>query len=164
MVIKTVQTTFSAGEISEESLNRIDLDFYQKSLKRAYNVYINSTGNAVKREGSVMVAGGVDYVRLEGFSFNGIQDYIFAFRDKAVDVYDNTGLVAEVTIPHTLQQIKELDYAQQADTVLLFHKDVACTKMLRRSSSKWEVSTVHFKNIPTYAYGEITDSVKNSTL
>ena len=164
MVIKTVQTTFSAGEISEESLNRIDLDFYQKSLKRAYNVYINSTGNAVKREGSVMVAGGVDYVRLEGFSFNGIQDYIFAFRDKAVDVYDNTGLVAQITIPHTLQQIKELDYAQQADTVLLFHRDVACTKLLRRSSSKWEVSTVHFKNIPTYAYGEITDSVKNATL
>ena len=164
MVIKTVQTTFSAGEISEESLNRIDLDFYQKSLKKAYNVYINSTGNAVKREGSMMIASGVDYIRIEGFSFNGLQDYIFAFRDKAIDVYDDYGLVAQVEIPHTAEQIKEMDYAQQADTVLLFHKDVACTKLLRRSSSKWEVSTVMFKNIPTYAYGEITESVKNATL
>ena len=86
MVIKTVQTTFSAGEISEESLNRIDLDFYKKSLKKAYNVYINSTGNAVKREGSAMIAGGINYIRLEGFSFNGVQDYIFAFKDKGIDV------------------------------------------------------------------------------
>lgn len=164
MVIKTVQTTFSAGEISEESLNRIDLDFYQKSLKRAYNVYINSTGNAVKREGSAMVASGVDYIRLEGFSFNGLQDYIFAFRNKAIDVYDDYGKVASITIPHTAQQVKELDYAQQADTVLLFHKDVPCTKLLRRSSSKWEVSTVIYKNIPTYAYGAITETVQNATL
>lgn len=164
MVIKTVQTTFSAGEISEESLNRIDLDFYQKSLKRAYNVYVNSTGNAVKREGSAMIASGVDYIRIEGFSFNGLQDYVFAFKDKGIDVYDDYGLVASVVIPHDAKQITELDYAQQADTVLLFHKDVSCTKLLRRSSSKWEVSTVMFKNIPMYAYGAITESVKNATL
>ena len=164
MVIKTVQTTFSAGEISEESLNRIDLDFYQKSLKRAHNVYINSTGNAVKREGSAMIASGVDYIRIEGFSFNGLQDYVFAFKDKGVDVYDDYGLVASVAIPHDAKQVAELDYAQRADTVLLFHKDVPCTKLLRKSSSNWEVSTVLFKNIPTYAYGKITEEIKNVTL
>lgn len=164
MVIKTVQTTFSAGEISEESLNRIDLDFYQKSLKKAKNIYINSTGNAVKREGSELIAWNVAYERIEGFSFNGLQDYIFAFYDKKIDVYYNSRLVAVLDIPHTAEQIKEMDYAQQADTVLLFHKDVPCTKILRKSSSNWKLSTVIFKNIPTYAYGSTSESSQNSTL
>ena len=140
MVIKAVQTTFSSGEISEEALNRIDLDFYQKSLKKAGNVYINSTGNAVKREGSKMLANNNSYKRLEGFSFNGLQDYVFAFYDTKIDVYNNDRLVATVTIPHTGEQITELDYTQQADTVILFHKDVSPTKILRKSSSTWEIS------------------------
>ena len=154
----------SAGEISENAASRIDLELFNKSLKLARNVYINWTGNVVKREGSKLVAQDDDIKRIAGFMFNGDQTYLLAFKTTGIDVYSNDTLVTTVAETFTEKEIKELTYTQSGDVFLIFHNNFIPKKLVRTSHSVWTISSLNFENIPKYAYGTITTSFPNSTL
>lgn len=163
----------SAGEISENAASRIDLELFNKSLKLARNVYVNWTGNVVKREGSKLIVQDDNIKRIAGFMFNGEQTYILAFKTTGIDVYSNDALVTSVTtyndddhtpLTFTAKEIEELTYTQSGDVFLIFHKGFIPKKLVRNSHSSWSITNLDFKNIPSYAYGGITSSAPNAKL
>ena len=154
----------SAGEISESAASRIDLELFNKALKKANNVYVNWTGNVVKREGSKLVAQDDNVKRIAGFMFNGEQTYLLAFKTTGIDIYSADTLVTTVAATLTAKQIQELTYTQSGDVFLIFHHDFIPMKLVRNSHSSWSISTLSVKNIPYYAFGTITTSAPNSNL
>lgn len=164
MGLKIIQACMSAGEVSESAASRIDLELFNKALKYAGNVYINWTGNVVKREGSQLIAQDDNVLRIEGFMFNGTQKYLLAFKLTGIDIYNDTTKVATVSETFTEKQIKEFKYTQSGDTFIIFHNSFAPKKLVRQSNTTWTISTISFSNIPYYAYGAITSSAPNSNL
>lgn len=158
MALKVIQTTMSAGEVSESAASRIDLELFNKALKKAKNVYVNWTGNVVKREGSELIAQDDNVLRIEGFMFNGEQKYLLAFKTTGIDVYYESSVVATVSTTFTSTQIKELQTAQSGDTFIIFHNSFEPKKLVRQSHTTWTISNISFSNIPFYAYGSITTS------
>jgi len=164
MALKVIQTTMSAGEVSESAASRIDLELFNKALKLAKNVYINWTGNVVKREGSQMIAQDDNVLRIEGFMFNGEQKYLLAFKLTGIDIYYDGEKIATVAQVFTATQIKEFRCTQSGDVFLIFHKDFMPMKLVRTAHTTWTISALSFTNIPYYAFGNITTSAPNATL
>ncbi|MBO7712612.1 MAG: hypothetical protein J6S85_03865 [Methanobrevibacter sp.] len=164
MALKIIQTTMSAGEVSESAASRIDLELFNKALKLAKNVYVNWTGNVVKREGSQMIAQDDNVLRIEGFMFNGEQKYLLAFKTTGVDVYYDSSVVATVSETFTEKQIKEFKYTQSGDVFIIFHNDFMPKKLVRTAHTTWTISSLSFTNIPYYAFGNVTTSAPNSNL
>ena len=154
----------SAGEVSESAASRIDLELFNKALKKANNVYINWTGNVVKREGSKMIAQDDNAKRIEGFMFNGEQIYLLVFKTTGIDVYYDDAIVATVSETFTATQIKEFKCTQSGDTFIIFHNDFIPKRLLRVAHNNWTISALTFKNIPYYAFGTITTSAPNASL
>ena len=154
----------SSGEVSETAASRIDLELFNKSLKLARNVYVNWTGNVVKREGSQMIAQDDNVKRIEGFIFNGDQKYLLAFKTDAIEVYFDGSKIATVATTMTETQIKEFKYTQSGDTFIIFHTAFKPRKLVRQAHTTWTISDVTFKNIPYYAFGTITTSAPNASL
>ena len=154
----------SAGEISESAASRIDLELFNKSLKLASNVYVNWTGNVVKREGSQMIAQDDNVKRIEGFMFNGEQKYLLAFKTTGIDIYYDGAVVATVTQAFTDKQLAEFKYAQSGDIFIIFHNSFSPMSLVRNSHTSWSITTLTFDNIPYYAYGTITTSAPGATI
>ena len=154
----------SSGEISENAASRIDLELFNKSLKLARNVYVNWTGNVVKREGSKLIAQDDNIKRIAGFMFNGEQTYLLAFKTTGIDVYSNDALVTTVSTTFTDTQLKEMTYTQSGDVFLIFHKSFIPKKLIRNSHSSWSISNLTLSGVPYYAFGTITTSVPNASL
>ena len=164
MPLKIIQTTMSSGEVSETAASRIDLELFNKSLKLARNVYVNWTGNVIKREGSQMIAQDDDVLRIEGFMFNGDQKYLLAFKTTAIEVYYDGTKIATVATTMTETQIKEFKYTQSGDTFIIFHTAFTPRKLVRQAHTTWTISDITFKNIPYYAFGTITTTSPNASL
>ena len=154
----------SAGEVSESAASRIDLELFNKALKKANNVYINWTGNVVKREGSKMIAQDSNAKRIEGFMFNGEQIYLLVFKTTGIDVYYDDALVTTVSTTFTTTQINEFRYTQNGDVFIIFHKSFNPKKLVRVSHNSWQISDISFENIPYYPYGTITTSAPAASL
>lgn len=153
----------SAGEISESASSRIDLELFNKSLKLASNVYVNWTGNVVKREGSQLLAKNNDYKRIEGFMLNGKYKRVLAFKLAGIDIYDYGNLIGTISHTFTAEQIAEFKCTQSGNTFIIFHNSFAPMK-ITYASNTWTISTISFENIPYYAYGTITTSAPNATI
>lgn len=164
MVVKVIQTTMSSGEISESAASRIDLELFNKSLKYAGNVYVNWTGNIVKREGTKLIAQDDDVKRIEGFMFNGEQIYLLAFKTTGIDVYYDGAKLTTVSTTFTETELKEFKFTQSGDTFIIFHHNFAPKKLVRNAHSNWSIATIQFDNIPYYAYGTITTTAPAATL
>lgn len=164
MANKIIQTAMSSGEISESAASRVDLELFNKSLKLASNVYINWTGNVVKREGSQMIAQDDTVERIEGFMFNGEQKYLLAFKQTGFDVYYDGSVVATVAHTFTSTQISEFKCTQSGDVFLIFHKSIEPLKIVRSGHTTWSINTLTLENIPYYAYGTITTSAPNANI
>lgn len=169
MSIKTFQTTFSGGQINRDAEGRIDLELYSKAARSIKNCYISATGFVFRREG-------LNYIdtttsnkecRLIDFEFSATENYLLAFTEGQMKVYKEDALVATITSSPintlTTAQIKEMDYLQLADTVMLFHKDFNI-KILRTSDTVWTPSAITYTNIPYYAYGALSTSNPSSDL
>ena len=148
----------SSGEVSESAVSRIDLELFNKSLKKAKNVYINWTGNVVKREGSQLIVQDDNVKRIEGFMFNGTQKYLLAFKLTGIDVYYDGTKIATVSETFTETQLKEFQSTQSGDTFIIFHTSFAPKKLVRVAHTTWTISSITFSNIPYYAFGTITTS------
>jgi len=164
MPLKVIQTTMSAGEVSETAASRIDLELFNKSLKKAQNVYVNWTGNVAKREGSQMIAQDDNVLRIEGFMFNGQQKYLLAFKTDAIDIYYEETKITSVAATFTATEIKEFRTTQSGDTFIIFHNNFNPKKLVRQSHTTWVLSNLSFTNIPYYAFGPITTSAPNASL
>ena len=101
-------------------------------------------------------------VRLIPFEFNSEQSYMLAATDKAIAVYKDG--VFQVDIPAaniTHGRLPTINWAQSADTLIIFHEDIIPQVIQREGADDfWSVSDLVFESIPYHAF---TQTVQTGT-
>jgi hypothetical protein len=168
--VKTVQATFSGGEVGEGFEGRIDLDAYYKSARKIRNCYIDNLGYATRREGLEYIAGTTtnQAARLIPFSFNTEQSYLIVFTPGEFKVYRDDSLQATVTSSPisslTAAQIDEMDFVQSADTLIIVHEDFNPIEITRTSHTTWTAANISFTNMIQRTYIDTAGSGTNEIM
>ncbi len=137
--LRTLQTNFTAGEISAHLLGRGELRAYANGAARLRNVLIEPTGGVRRRPGLHHIDRLPGPARLIAFEFNTEQSYLLAVTDLALRVYRAGALVATVPVPWTAAQQGQLAWTQSADTLLVCHPEIEPRAITRRSDTDWTV-------------------------
>ena len=155
MGIWTTQSNFTKGELDPTLLGRTDLDTFYQGVQTATNVLSIPQGGLKKRPGTLYQATALGDGRLENFSFNTEQNYLLAFTVNNMRVYKAGVLQATVTIPYTtITQIRDFDFIQSADTIIITHEDFAPQIIQRTSDTAWTVGAVPLTNLPQYDFND----------
>lgn len=160
--IWNAQSNFTKGELDPLLAGRTDLEAYYQGVKEATNVLSIPQGGMKKRPGMEYVGATFGDGRLENFSFNVEQNYLLAFTDGKMEIYKEGVLQANINgsgndylvVPWTLAQIKDFDYIQSADTIVITHEDVEPRIIQRSSDTDWTISTAPLINLPQYDYND----------
>ena len=140
-----LQSSFTAGEISPEVANRVDLDKYNSAVLRAKNCNIKPYGPIYKRPG-------LRYIARTKYSdkkailvpFNGAtanEDYLLEIGHEYIRVHKNGAyLGVELTTPYTESDLTNLRFTQSADTLFIASGDYPVKKLVRYSDLSWGFS------------------------
>lgn len=147
--VKTVQTNFTAGEVSPKCYGRFDVARYQNGAESLENCIVDIQGAANRRQGTQFIAA----AKLDGqrcmlvpFVFSTTQSYLLEFGHNYVRFYLASGgqilaggVPYELATPWTEAMLADLDYTQGADTMFLFHPDVPTQTLKRLASDNWSL-------------------------
>lgn len=140
-----LQSSFTAGEISPEVANRVDLDKYNSAVLRAKNCNIKPYGPIYKRPG-------LRYIARTKYSdkkailvpFNGAtanEDYLLEIGHEYIRVHKNGAyLGVEVATPYIENTLSNLRFTQSADTLFIASGDYPVKKLVRYSDLSWGFS------------------------
>lgn len=140
-----LQSSFTAGEISPEVANRVDLDKYNSAVLRAKNCNIKPYGPIYKRPG-------LRYIARTKYSdkkailvpFNGAtanEDYLLEIGHEYIRVHKNGAyLGVEVATPYIENTLTTLRFTQSADTLFIASGDYPVKKLVRYSDLSWGFS------------------------
>ena len=157
--VNTIQTNFTAGEISPKCYGRTDVSRYQNGARSLSNCLVQIHGGAVRRWGSKFIAESKDSSkasRLIPFIYSVTQSYMLEFGDLYIRFYtasggqivDGLGAPIEIVSPYTEAMLSALDYTQGADTMFLFHPDVLPHTLKRITASVWTLQDAPFTTKP----------------
>lgn len=158
--LRSVQTSFTAGEIDPRLDARIEVARYYSAAAALRNVLVLPQGGVTRRPGlrhiATLPAAANDGLRLIPFAFSAAQTFVIAlyaggfrvFRADGSQVFDATGQPWNATVAD------QVNWAQSADTLLLFHHDLPPHRILRLGSdTSWSSAPVALANIPQHDYG-----------
>lgn len=146
-MLALTKTNFTAGEVTPELLGRGDLRAYENGARRLRNVFIAPTGGVSRRPGLAYIDTARGTGRLMAFEFNTEQVYLLVFTDQHVDVYKDGAVVADFATPWTDDQLSQIAWTQNADTLLVVHPDVAPRKITRSSHTAWSIAEWSFHEV-----------------
>ena len=161
---RVIQHSLNGGILSPTAFARVDINKYHTSVADALNVNAHPHGGMFKRQGLKYIDTLAGDGRLIKFAFNITQYYALVFTNLKIAVYYNDTKVQDVTTTYTLAQVKELGYAQSADTMIIAHNDHIPRALVRNSGTGvWSISNITLTNIPTYNYGSGAEPVISVT-
>ena len=154
-----IQTAFTAGVINPWLAMRVDLKQYYEGLKQGDDILPLVQGGFRRRPGLKYIGTAAGDGRLESFSFNTEQSYLFAFSNQRIDIYKDGSLVKSLTLGDgavwTSAQIPDLGIAQSADTMIVCHEDQQPRKIVRGATDvDWTISTLTLHNIPFFDFDD----------
>jgi hypothetical protein len=150
----TLQTNFTAGEISPKLYGRVDVSRYANGAKQMRDTVPQVYGGAKRRDGSLFVNEVKDStkaVRLIPFIYNEDTAYILEFGDLYMRVYKDgvrVGAPYEIVTPFTEAMLSALDFTQGADTMFLFEETLAPRRLRRFADDNWTLDTAPFIEVP----------------
>lgn len=154
-----VQTSFTAGELDDALAGRFDVTKYYSGAQRLVNVLVRPQGGVRRRPGMrhlTSLPDGQDGIRLLPFAFNTEQTYCLALTGGAFRVWlaDGTLVHTQLACPWTAAQAARMNYAQSADTLLLFHPDMPPQRIRRGNAhTDWTRDDMPLANLPAHDYG-----------
>lgn len=157
--VNTIQTNFTAGELSPRMLGRVDVARYNNGLKSAENVLILVHGGALGRPGTLYVGEtktSASASRLIPYVFSIEQayqlefgdGYMRVFSDDGAQIESSPGVPYEIASPYTAAQLGDIDFVQRADTMFLFHGDVPTQRLQRFGDADWRLQAVPWVTEP----------------
>ena len=174
------QNSFTRGEVDETFIGRTDLAPFKQALKKARNCFSINQGPIERRAGTMYRADLGAESRLEPFIFNTEQEYIFAFQHTKLLIYNTSGTLLQTVTSMVWQtaELYELNVTQQADTMIVTHKDFAPQVVTRTGATTFVVTPFAFATAtnaektyqPYYKFAEdtitldINNTVKGSTV
>lgn len=152
MRVKTTYANFSRAQIDSDMQGRFDLPIYSTGADLFKNFESNFKGNAIYRSGFESMVEFQDCVFIE-FKFSNSQNYLVVFYETTMrflsyDVNGDFGWVLnglgdtlEVSHPYTLDQCRDLDFAQNADVMYIVHPTFEPYKLTRVSATEFTFNT-----------------------
>lgn len=169
MKVRTAQAAFVRGELGPSVYGRTDKNWYQYCAARLRNVYVTPQGGCPVREGCKYIDNTWENQdgRLLSFEFNNEQTYLFCFTPGRLRIYQNDAFVVDLSSAPignlTLQQIREMNWTQSADTLILVHPDVRPIRITRTGATTFSQTTANFNNIPQLDFGSGPEAVISPT-
>lgn len=162
--LRTLQATFTTGEVDPRLTSRTDWSKYFAGGRRMRNVIVMPAGGFRRRPGTrhiLTVPDGAEGVRLADFAFNVSQTYLCVCTHGALRVLRDGVQTAHVSgLPWTAGQVREFNWVQAADTMLVAHRDVRPCRITRQGSdSNWSWAGIGFANVPQHDYGDGAEDV-----
>lgn len=167
-----LQSAFTAGEISEEVANRVDLDKYQFALLKAENCLIKPYGPVYKRPGMKYVSAiknADNACILVPFNSGQGFDYLLEIGPAYIRVFKYGAMLKEVSTPFTADDLKELRFTQSADVMFITSGKYPVKQLARYSDTDWrlsdfEITEQYFDDTLNLAVGTITPSEKTGNI
>ncbi len=163
------QTSFTAGELSASLFGRIEVARYYSGAGLLRNVLVIPQGGVRRRPGMrhlTELPDGLDGIRIIPFAFNTEQTYAIGLTAGGFHVWTSDGTYRGFTgsAPWTGAQAAQMNFAQSADTLLLFHPDVASQRIRRGGThTSWTRDALPYANVPTHDYGSGAEDVISSS-
>lgn len=153
------QTNFTSGEISPRCFGRVDVARYQNGAESLENCLTTIHGGAFGRYGSAFEAKAKfpdKLTRMIPFVFSTNQSYMLEFGHLYVRFFHRGGgqimsapsVPLEIVTPYTEAMLREIDYTQGADTMLLFHPLIPTHSLKRFLDTVWTVEPTVFTTLP----------------
>jgi hypothetical protein len=146
--VVSIQTNFTAGELSPRVHSRVDIAKYNNGLKTCENVQLLVHGGARRRPGLRYVQeakSNSQRARLIGFVYDRDQAYMLEFGNLYMRVYkDGVWNGTEVVTPYTSAMLPELNYTQNTDTMFLAHPQVPVQRLQRFGDTSWVMLAAPF--------------------
>lgn len=147
----TLQSNFTAGELSPSLSTRVQLEKYGNGCRTLRNFLVQSHGPATKRPGFELLDELPGPAALAPFVFNQDQAYCLCFGDKWLRVATHDGFVLaeddepyQIESPYTLEQARQLSHAQSADVLFIACHGVRPQKLKRLDHDSWEFEAMTF--------------------
>lgn len=152
--IDTIQTNFTAGELSPKLKGRVDLQRYQNAAATIENALPAVFGGVRRRFGTSLRAttkfpGTVS--RLVPFIINRDKSYMLEVGDHYFRVFTRDGAPVpgfEVATPYSAAQIWTIDYVQAADQMFVAHQQVEIQQLRSFGDASWFIDTPLFTTTP----------------
>ena len=139
-----IRQNFNGGELSPFLDGRTDFPKYTSGAKEMTNFVPTVYGPMTKRPGTVFVEDLTEEAVLYPFEFSESQAYIFAFKESEITIYTGDGVLLDGMTPvtlssfYTLEQARELKFAQTGDLVYFTHPERGMYKISRTSVNSFE--------------------------
>ncbi len=165
--IRVPQNSFQFGEVSSALTSRTDSPVYKNSAEKVRNFFIRGEGGVIKRPGTKRwynFASSPAYssdlrqtVRIEPFIFSDDEQYIIAFSNTQIDIFQISPTDATISKIQTITSqawlvnttskpyLEEYTFAQQGDVMFVCHQTIAPRKITRTSLTTFAVSTFAFE-------------------
>lgn len=135
----SVKTNFTSGQLSANLFGRGDLRIYENGARTLQNVVIHPTGGVSRRKGLRYVDELSGGGRLIAFEFNTEQVYLLCLSAGKLDVYKNGVKITCLEAPWNEEQLKQINWTQSADTLLVVHPDLPPMQISRGTSENWTI-------------------------
>lgn len=163
--VTTVQTNFTAGELTPRISGRTDLERYQQGAEILENVIPLLHGGARRRDGWRYVAAAKNAgkaARLVPFVFSTTQAYVLEVGDQYLRFFKDGVQIAgpyEIATPLLETELFDFDYAQGADTMVATHQAHFPARLRRFADNNWVYDNIPFDVQP---FDEIGHSFANT--
>lgn len=163
------QTSFTSGELDQSLWGRIDVSRYYSGAGLLRNVLVIPQGGLRRRPGMRHLRRldfGTNGVRLIPFAFNTEQTYCIALIPGGWYVFRGDGVFLGYydSAAWTATQAAQMNFAQSADTLLLFHPDLIPQRIRRGTTeTSWTRDELPLSNIPSWNYGSGLEPVISNT-
>lgn len=164
---RTIQSNMTAGVLAPTLNARIDIDKYYNGTSEAENVIILPHGGLRRRPGLAKIEDsfvGKD-ARIEPFIFSVTQNYLILFSPFEIKIFKDGALQSTEVSPYeTIEEIRDIDIIQSADTMILVHEDYPPYQLQRQGSdTNWLLSLIALTNIPQFDFGSGNENVWSAT-
>lgn len=152
MTVRSLQRGFAGGEIAPSMLSRTDLPHYKMGAFRLDNFIVLPQGAVRARAGFRYVGTPLtpyQAVRLIPFRYSSTQTYALEFShlkmriiSNGAYVVDDKGSIYEVTTPYSAENLKYLDYSQNADIITITSNLYPPYELKRYTNTDWRFEKV----------------------
>lgn len=168
MRTKPIQRSFDGGAWGEELIGRSDHPSYGSAARQLRNFIPRVTGSAPRRPGTLYIASTknpTEPVRLIPLIFDTENAYVIELGHLYARFYKqdaqiiNLGVPVEIVTPWTQDELFDLQWAHDADTLVIVHPNHQPRLLQRASDISWLISTLDFTYGPYLNRNEIAPNV-----
>lgn len=159
------QYSFTAGQLTQSMIARADIEHYLKGAIELTNVVCLPTGGVTLRGGlkqDFEITDGANGIRLASFEVSPEEGLLLVLTENKLKIYDSTTKLAEKNTDYLGKDLRELDFNQKMDTVIITSKNYPFKELLRQgNNTSWNFSTLSLTKEPQTTFNNTTGGLND---